>query len=773
VETKADWQKIKELFGAALEKSYREREAFLREACGNDTSMREEIESLLKAHDSVASVLEKPLELPMPGAANVRSIGPYQLLEKIGEGGMGQVWLAEQTAPLQRRVALKLIRWGMYDDALIHRFQSERQSLAVMDHPSIAKVFDAGATPEGQPYFVMEYVSGVPITQYCDQKKLKIRDRLELFIKVCEGVQHAHQKAIIHRDLKPANILVTEVDGKPVPRIIDFGLAKALNADVAGQSLFTQAGGFVGTPGYMSPEQCDPMTLDVDTRTDVYSLGVVLYVLLTGEPPIDPKELKRKPFHEMLRILREEDPPRPSTRISSAPKTSSATADSRDIELRQLVSQLRGDLDWIAMKAIEKDRARRYATAPDLAQDITHFLQHEPVTARPTSISYRIRKYVRRHRIGVSAAAMLSALVVSFGIFQSIQLRRLTRERDRANRIAEFMTGIFKTSDPNERLGGTVTAAQLLDKAAKDIETGLSKDPELQASLMHVIGRAYMYQGIWPRAQSIFEGAIKASSSIGLQESRETLLIMHDLAWTLLQEGHVAEAEALERKLLETQKRLFGLNHPDTLATISELAFTICQEGQGGKDKCAEAVKLNADVLEKQKRVLGPEAHYTIVTMDNQAIMLAASGQSAEAEELEKQALQLHMKKEGEANFSTIHCLFNLGEIQRQEHHDQDALATFRHALEVENRIMGPDQPEVAVTKYDLATMMARNGQNDEAFSLLRDALDHGYPPREAMAMATDSWLNPLHGDPRFAALVAHVKELYPHESPDAVIAKK
>jgi serine/threonine protein kinase len=754
VETKEEWQRIKELFGAVLERDPSQRAAFLHEACGQDVSLREEVESLLQAHDAPSALLQHPLETYSLENPQVRSIGPYQLLTKIGEGGMGQVWLAEQTAPLQRRVALKLIRWGMYDDTLLHRFQAERQSLAVMDHPSIAKVFDAGATSEGQPYFVMEYVAGVPITDYCDQKKLKIRDRLELLIKVCEGVQHAHQKAIIHRDLKPANILVVEVDGKPVPRIIDFGLAKATNTGIAGESLHTRIGTFVGTPGYMSPEQCDPTTQDVDTRTDVYSLGVVLYVLLTGGTPFDAKEWK-KTFDEMLRLLREQDPPRPSTKVSTDRDTSSATAEARGTERKQLVSVLRGDLDWITMKAVEKDRTRRYGTPSELAADIGRYLNNEPVVARPASVSYRLQKYVRRHRIGVAVAGVLGALLLAFGVLQSIQLRKTTRERDRADRIADFMTGIFKVSDPNERLGGTVTAAELLDKAAKDIDTGLSKDPELQVSMMHVIGRAYMYQGLYARAQSLFERGVKVSSSVGERENRETLNTMHDLAWALLQQGHLAEAESLERRLLDTQRHVLGTEHPDTLATMSELGYTLCEE----RKNCAEGVRLNREVLEKQKRIIGPEAFYTLVTMDNLAILLAEDGQPAEAEKLQQEALEIHLRVFGPENLGTINAMTNLAEFQRDLGRDEEAKKLLRQALDVEGRVFAPDQPETAQTRYDLASILTRTGQSEEAISLLRQAVDHGLPPLSDLRIEKDPLFNSLHGDPRFAALVAYAKE--------------
>jgi non-specific serine/threonine protein kinase/serine/threonine-protein kinase len=299
---------------------------------------------------------------------------------------MGQVWLAEQTAPVRRQVVVKLIKPGMFDDALPERFRAERQSLAIMDHPCIAKIFDAGATHTGQPYFVMEYVPGLAITKYCDEKKLTIRSRLELFIKVCEGVQHAHQKAIIHRDLKPANILITEIDGKPMPRIIDFGIARATSPLV--DAAFTQTGGFVGTPRYMSPEQTDPRIADVDTRTDVYSLGAILYLLLAGSLPFDPKEWKEQPLDEMLRHLREDDPPRPSTKVSTGREEVTATAETRATNVKHLVGLLRGDLDWITMKALERDRARRYGTPSELAADVNRYLCNEPVIARPPSTSY-------------------------------------------------------------------------------------------------------------------------------------------------------------------------------------------------------------------------------------------------------------------------------------------------------------------------------------------------------------------------------------------------
>jgi len=754
VETKQEWEKIKSLFAAALERDGAQRAAFLDEACEQDVSLRNEIESLIHAHDNDL-LLKNPFDIRAFENAQLRSIGPYQLLSKIGEGGMGQVWLAQQTAPIRRRVALKLIRWGMYDDVLLRRFQAERQSLAIMDHPSIAKVFDAGVTPEGQPYLVMEYVAGEPLTDYCDHKNLKIRDRLELFIKVCEGVQHAHQKAIIHRDLKPANILVVEVDGNPVPQIIDFGLAKAMNPETAGETAHTRLGGVVGTPAYMSPEQCDPNVQDIDTRTDVFSLGVVLYILLAGTLPFDSKEWKGKPLDEMLRRLREQDPPRPSTRVSTERDKSSATAKARGTEPKQLVSVLRGDLDWITMKAIERDRTRRYGTASDLAADVRRYLKNEPIAARPASVSYRLRKYVRRHRYSAAAAAVFFVLLIAFGVMQNIQLHKIKRERDREDRIAEFMTSLFKVSDPTQKVGSKVTAQELLDNAAKGVGTGLAKDPEFQSRMMYVVGRAYMNLGLYPEAQSLIERAIKVSGSALGPEHRDTLHMMVDLGWTFFEEGRLSQAESLERSLLNTQRRLFGPEDSDTLATMGNLAITLCEEGN-----CSDAVKLAREQFDIKRRLFGPEDYYTLASMDNLATMLARSNQLAEAEKLEGESLAIQLRVFGRENLGTMSSMTEMADIERDLGRDEEALKLYRETLDLEQRLLGPEQPETAETKYSLACILARRGQLDEALSNLQDAIDHGLQPRLDLQIEGEPLLSSLHGDPRFAALVAHAKQV-------------
>jgi eukaryotic-like serine/threonine-protein kinase len=569
------WQQVKDLLGQALQIPPEQRSAFLDSMCESDEELRAEIASLLSEEEFVQSKFLQcpPLAVELDG--NGDGAGPaehalragllfaerFQLIRKLGEGGMGQVWLAEQTSPVRRPVALKLIRGGMYDESVVKRFQAERQSLAIMDHPTIAKVFDAGTTSQGQPYFVMEYVPGLPITEYCDQKKLKIGNRLELFIQVCDGVQHAHQKAIIHRDLKPANILVVEVDGKPVPRIIDFGLAKATTPQLEGETFFTRVGHFIGTPDYMSPEQADPNVTDIDTRTDVYSLGAVLYVLLAGAQPFDTETGEKLPLDELLRRLREEEPPSPSRKVSNDRGTTSATAGSRGTEPKQLANLLRGDLDWITMKALEKDRTRRYGTPAELAADIQRYLKHEAVSARPASTGYRLRKYVRRHQ-ALAAAATTIVLVlvaaVAVSTFEAIRARRAQqaalRQRDLAqqrfddvHKLAREV--IFHLQNQLAAIPGTTQVRKDLVAIAINYLDALAKDATSDKALQGELVTAYLKVGEIqgsPNTQNL--GDLQAAlESYSKAEQLARVLVAQDpssQAKQLLVDALVAQAEA-------------------------------------------------------------------------------------------------------------------------------------------------------------------------------------------------------------------------------------
>jgi WD40 repeat protein/serine/threonine protein kinase len=437
--TARDPNQAKAIFLAAVEQHAPDRwPVYLDAACGGDAALRRRVEALLQAHLEAASVVRPPGQAPETnhptpeGAGTV--VGPYKLLQQIGEGGMGAVFMAEQTHPVQRRVALKLIKAGMDSGQVVARFEAERQALALMDHPNIARVFDAGATGSGRPYFVMELVKGVPITRYCDEHRLSPWQRLELFVPVCQAVQHAHQKGVIHRDLKPSNVLVALYDGKPVPKIIDFGVAKATGRRLTERTLFTEFGAVVGTLEYMSPEQAELNQLDIDTRSDVYSLGVLLYELLTGTTPLEPRRVREAAFLEVLRIIREEEPPRPSTRLSTTDELP-AIAANRGLEPRKLSGAVRGELDWIVMKALDKDRNRRYDSANGLALDVERYLKDEPVQACPPSAAYRLRKALWRHKGPALAAALVFATLVagvvgtSTGLFRALGAEELANER--------------------------------------------------------------------------------------------------------------------------------------------------------------------------------------------------------------------------------------------------------------------------------------------------------------------------------------------------------
>jgi eukaryotic-like serine/threonine-protein kinase len=726
------WEQVKDLLHQAMQLAPEQRTRFLDEACSED-ALRAEVESLLLAGQGAGSSFLQPMSLDessndSDGAAetwageHVLQAGQifserFQLVRKLGEGGMGQVWLAEQTSPVRRQVALKLIKAGMYDESVVRRFQSERQSLALMDHPAIAKVFDAGATPQGQPYFVMEYVPGLPITEYCDRKKLKIGARLELFIQACEGVQHAHQKAIVHRDLKPANILVLEVDGRPVPRIIDFGLAKVATVQV-GASLFTQLGHFVGTPEFMSPEQADPSSQDIDTRSDVYSLGVILYVLLAGSLPFDTKPGQRPSLDELLRKLREEEPPRPSTKAGAHRDTLAANAAARGTEPHQLLSLLRGDLDSIAMKALEKDRTRRYGAPSELAADIRRYLNHEAVTARPASGGYRLRKYARRHRVAVTVAAGLILLLAAFSILQAIQLRRITQERDRANRITDFMTGLFNTPDPSEARGSTVTAREILDKASKDMGSALVKDPEVQSQLMYVMARTYGNLGLYSRADKLAKAALDARTSLLGRDDARTLASMTLMGWILDKEGREAEAEKMERQALAGERRILGSQDPLTLQTEDDLGLILLHGGHYDEEE-----KLEREAIGIETRVLGQDNAQTMQSMNHLGVSLLLQSRFAEAEQVYRRLLDVERRTLGPDHPETLKAMANLSTSLQGQDRFAEAEPLYREALAIQQRVLGPEHQNTLRAMFNLAGLLALEGRLADSENLLRKTL--------------------------------------------------
>lgn len=625
---------------------------------------------------------------------------------------MGHVWLAEQSAPVKRLVALKIIKALRYDTSALARFDLERQALAIMDHPAIAKVFDAGSTAEAQPYFVMEYVPGVPITQYCDEKRLSASERLLIFTRVCEGVQHAHQKAIIHRDLKPTNILVVEVDGKPLPRIIDFGLAKAISQQPPGGTLVTRAGGLVGTPGYMSPEQMDPLMADVDTRTDVYSLGVVLYELLTGAVALDAQQWESKPFHEVLRQVQEEEPTSPSTRLSNDP-AAAAVAEKRSTDPRQLANTLRGDLDWITLKALDRDRARRYGTPAELAADLGRYLRNEPVIARPASVAYRTKKYIQRHRFGVAAATAAALLLIAFGVMQAIELRRIKRERDRADRVTKFMTGMFKVSNPSEARGNAVTAREILDRSSKDIETGLRKDPELQAQLMETMAQTYAGLGLYGRAQDLIEHAQAIQNSMFGERNRETLASESYLAQLLRAQGHLPEAEKVLQNTIAAQRQVLGPNDPDTLASMDRLGYVYANEARH-----TDAEKLFRQTLNAERKVLGPDDPQTLSTLNELAEILTPQGRYKDADQIYGELIAAQKRTLGPDHPATLLSMSHAAENLEEEGRFPEAEKMYSDVIAAQRRVLGPEHPQTLRAMMMLAVTMMKEGHYAEADKL-------------------------------------------------------
>ncbi len=769
-----NFQQLEQLLYAALKHSPEERRDFAAKACAGNEALRNKLESLLEAHAQADGLLAPP---PLDATTDDESegkfadnfpgtlLGAYKLLRQIGEGGMGVVYHAQQLQPIRRDVAIKVIKPGMDTKEVIARFESERQALALMGHPAIAKVFEAGVTPQGRPYFAMEYVPGDALVPYCTRHRLSIHDRLELFLQVCDGVQHAHQKGIIHRDLKPSNILVTVLNTRPVPKIIDFGVAKAVTQPLTDRTLQTQLGALIGTPEYMSPEQAEMTGLDVDTRTDVYALGVILYELLTGALPFDAQMLRQKSLDEIRRLIREMDPPRPSSRVAFA--TTTIPSESRRSDA-PLARDLRGDLDWITMRALAKDRTHRYATVSELASDIQRHLRHEPVLAGPPSTIYRVRKFVRRHRIGVAAvSAIMAALIVgvigtSIGWIRTRDAHRAAAQQAQvAEQVSEFLVGLFQISDPSQSRGNDVTAREILDVGADRIRGQLREQPLVQATLMMTMGRVYKNLGLYDSAAALVQNALEFRTMLlgknhplvfdsisqlaaiwrdkgdfakaqplfltALDGRRQLLGPRHedvgaslnDLGTLKFEQGKYAEAEPLFREALEIRRDRLGEEHLQTMESLNDLAMTV----QRAKNTPAAALPMLTRVLEVRRKVLGNNHPDVAQSLNNLAMAHYRLKEYAAAEPLFREALEMNRRFFGPEHPEVSTTLNNLALARRDQGDYAEADALFREVLQIDRKVRGPEHPYVADTIQNLAAVRARARDEAGAEVLLREAL--------------------------------------------------
>jgi eukaryotic-like serine/threonine-protein kinase len=687
-----------------------------------------------------------PPDLDVTSAAGSASsstpIGPYRLLERVGEGGMGEVWLAEQRHPVRRQVAIKVIKAGMDTREVIARFEAERQALAMMNHPNIAGVYDAGATPEGRPYFAMEYVHGIPITDYSDKQRLSIPQRLALFIDVCAGVQHAHQKGVIHRDIKPSNVLVTTQDEKHTPKIIDFGVAKATSQRLTERTVFTELGQLIGTPEYMSPEQAEMTNLDIDTRTDVYSLGVLLYELLVGARPFDSKELRRAGLAEIQRTLREDEPPRPSSRISGRGAASTTSATNRRADLRSLAKALEGDLDWITMKALEKDRVRRYATVHGLVLDVERHLHGDAVLAGPPSGLYRVKKLFNRHRGKfLSAAAVVLALVAGIvgTTWALLQARRAeaqaaasATEARRQTAIAEsvnaflnrdLLAAVAPSARPGQ--GKDVGMREVLDVAAERIDQAskaggrFAGEPLVEAEIRTTLGATYRELGEYPAAERQLRRALELRRTALGTKHPETVRQINQLALLHWRQGRLNEAEPLTREAYDVGLQLFGPNHPDVLAYEMNLANLLRARG-----RFAEAEPLYGRNLEAKQRVLGAEDPATLDTMGNFANFLQETSRFERAESLHRQALDIRRRVQGEKAPATVSEMNNLANDVAAQGRFEEAKVLMERTLQLKLELYGDAHPSTLNSVSNLAELADDLGQSVNAEALHRRALD-------------------------------------------------
>lgn len=667
-------------------------------------------------------------------------IGPYRIVSTIGEGGMGVVYRAEQLEPIARTVALKVVRFGSGTRDVIARFESERQTLTLLDHPHIARILDAGATDTGTPYFVMEFVEGEAITAYADRKELSVPQRLELFLQACQAVQHAHLKAVIHRDLKPSNILVTEKDGTPWVKVIDFGISKVLNQPIAERALFTEVGQLVGTPEYMAPEQADDRAADIDTRVDVYALGVVLYELLSGSLPLDPRTIRGAGYAEMCRMIREVDPPRPSTKLSGHGVTASEVARRRQLSLPELEHQLQRELEWIPLKALRKEPADRYASAADFATDVANYINDRPLMAGPESRSYRLRKFIRRHRGGVVAAAGFAVLIAagtSTTAWQAIAARRAEahaiaqrREADAQRSRAEsalanvrevnrFLTDdLLAAASPEIARGREVTIREAVDRASTSVGNRFESQPITEAAVRSTLADVYSALGRYelslPHARAAAELLRRAAGP----DDAETLAADAEVGRQLAAAGKADEAEPLLRNALDRTTRLLGPDHETTLKTRSALGMALRVQ-----QRYDDAEPVYREALAADTRVHGPRSQQRAKSLNNLALLMVLKGRRAEAEPLYREALDLKRELMGTDHPSYLVTLGNLARVVEDQGKIEEAESLMTDLLAADRRVLGEDHPSTLLTMNNLSIVLASRGKLDESEAMCRDVL--------------------------------------------------
>jgi serine/threonine protein kinase/tetratricopeptide (TPR) repeat protein len=787
-----DVQRAKSLFLAASDLADpAERAAFLYRECGGNADLRARVEALLRANDAAplpaarqATVDSAPGQ-PQTGdyadpTTRVGAIlaGKYKLFEEIGEGGMGRVFMAQQTEPVKRAVAIKVIKAGMDSRAVLARFEAERQALAMMDHPNIAKVLDAGTTDGGRPFFVMELVKGTPITRYCDEHKLTPRQRLELFVPVCQAIQHAHTKGVIHRDVKPSNVLVALYDDRPVPKVIDFGVAKAAGQALTDKTLMTGFGALVGTPEYMSPEQASLNNLDIDTRSDVYSLGVLLYELLTGTTPVDKKSLAKAALLEVLRIVREVEAVRPSAKLSTIDTLPSVAAN-RGTEPVKLSRLMKGELDWLVMKALEKDRTRRYETVNALSRDIQRYLADDVVEARPPSVGYRVSKFVRRHKGQVLAASLVLVTLVAgvigttLGMLRAnraagaeriakndaVQQKRLAeqaagqerqakeREKERAQgerqaklqadaKRKEAERNLAFAKKGNEILGSVfaglapkanyATVAELrnalrdnLNKAVKDLDGSAIGEPLEVAEMQVTLGLSLLGLGEASRAVEVFQKALATREAKLGRDHVETLSSMHCLALAYKDSGQLAKAVRLYEEVLPKYRAKLGPDHLNTLACITNLALAYQASGRPAK-----ALPLLEEALEKAKARYGPDHPSTLLSRNNMAAAYEASGRIARAVPFLEETLAKAKATLGPDHPYTFAGMDNLAKAYLAGGQFAKAVTLFAETVEKTKATLGPDHPYAFVTMNNLASAYQASGRIAEALPLIEQVLE-------------------------------------------------